>query len=383
MIRLAGDWIDRPETRAVFSMLTRAGHRALFVGGCVRDALLEESVGDIDIATDAAPERVMELAEGADLKTAPIGAAHGTITVISGGKPHEVTTFRKDMETDGRRAVVAYTSSVSEDARRRDFTMNALYAEPDGELIDPLGGLVDLRARRVRFIEDARARIREDYLRILRFFRFFAWYGDPRAGLDAEGLDACAELSRGLDGLSRERVGAEMRKLLAASDPAGAMEGMAASGCLARILPGARHDALARLVGLESKAGASPDPIRRLAAMRGDGVAEKLRLSRADARRRDMISDAALGDVEPAELGYRLGRDTARDAMLVRAALAGTLAPEGADKAIARGATARFPLRAKDLASRLDGPALGAALKEAENRWIASGFRLSRKELLD
>ena len=383
MIRLAGDWIDRPETRAVSSMLTRAGHRALFVGGCVRDALLGESVGDIDIATDATPERVTELAEGADLKTAPIGAAHGTITVISGGKPHEVTTFRKDMETDGRRAVVAYTSSVSEDARRRDFTMNALYAEPDGVLIDPLGGLGDLRARRVRFIEDARARIREDYLRILRFFRFFAWYGDPRAGLDAEGLAACAELSRGLDGLSRERVGAEMRKLLAASDPAGAMEGMAASGCLARILPGARNDALARLVGLECEAGASPDPVRRLAAIRGDGVAEKLRLSRADARRRDMITDAAFGDAGPAELGYRLGRDAARDAILVRTALAGTPTPVGAEEAIMRGATARFPLRAKDLAPRLAGSALGAALKEAENRWIASGFRLSRKELLD
>nr|MDA3889890.1 CCA tRNA nucleotidyltransferase [Allgaiera sp.] len=217
-MKITGAWLTRPETRAVCAALTGAGHRALFVGGCVRNALLGVAVADIDIATDAAPETVTILAENAGLKAVPTGIDHGTITVVSGGIAHEVTTFRRDVETFGRHATVAFTADPAEDAARRDFTMNALYATPEGEVLDPLGGLPDLQARRLRFVGDPASRIREDYLRILRFFRFHAWYGDQQEGLDPEGIAACAENLDGLAGLSRERIGTEMRKLLSAPD---------------------------------------------------------------------------------------------------------------------------------------------------------------------
>ena len=217
LTRVGGAWLDAPETQGVMAVLAGGGHRALAVGGCVRNALIGVPVADVDLATDALPERVAALAEAAGMKAVPTGIAHGTITVVSRGVPHEVTTFRRDVETDGRHAVVAYTGEVAEDAARRDFTMNALYAEADGRLVDPLGGLPDLIARHLRFVGDAEARIREDHLRILRFFRFHAWYG--RGPLDTEGLAACARLAEGVERLSGERVGSEMKRLLAAPDP--------------------------------------------------------------------------------------------------------------------------------------------------------------------
>ena len=211
----------------------------------------------------------MALAAAAGLAAVPTGIDHGTVTLLSDGQPFEVTTFRRDVETFGRHATVAFSTDIAEDAARRDFTMNALYAEPDGTLVDPLGGLADLRARRVRFVGDPARRIAEDYLRILRFFRIHAWYGDPAGGLDPEGLAACAALQEGLDSLSRERVGAEIAKLLAARDPAPAVAAMAATGILARVLPGADPRALAPLVHLEAGAGLAPRWQRRLAALGG------------------------------------------------------------------------------------------------------------------
>lgn len=382
MMRIAADWITRPETRAVCAALTGAGFQALFVGGCVRNALYGQPVNDIDIATDARPETVMALAGAAGLHAIPTGIDHGTVTVASGHLPHEVTTFRRDVETDGRRAVVAFADNPEDDAHRRDFTMNALYATPEGEIVDPLGGLADLRARRVRFIDDADLRIREDYLRILRFFRFHAWYGDPAEGLDAEGLAACAANSGGIETLSAERMGAEMKKLLAAPDPAPSVAAMAQAGVLARVLPGADARALPVMVHLEQGAGVAPDGLRRLALIADETAAERLRLSKAEGRRIAHIRDA-LGTVEPpAALAYRLGAEVAGDVMLCRAALFETVLPEGWQGDIATGAAAEFPVKAADLMPALQGPTLGAKLKEIEARWVASGFSLSRDELL-
>ena len=208
MMKIEADWLSDPGPRAVIEALARGGHRALYVGGTVRNALLGLAPGDIDIATDARPERVMELAAAAGLKPVPTGFDHGTVTVVAGHRGIEVTTFRRDVETDGRRAVVAFSDAIEHDAERRDFTMNALYATAGGEVIDPLGGLPDLLARRVRFVGDPAARIAEDSLRILRFFRFHACYGDPEGGIDAEGLAACAAGVDGIAALSRERIGA-------------------------------------------------------------------------------------------------------------------------------------------------------------------------------
>ena len=211
-MRVTGDWLTSADTQAVLGMLTEAGHQAYAVGGCTRNALLGVPVADVDIATSATPEEVVQLAGAAGLKPIPTGLEHGTITVVSNGEPHEVTTFRNDVDTDGRRATVAFSDNISDDAVRRDFTVNALYVEADGTLHDPLGGLPDIKARRFRFIEAAAQRIEEDYLRILRFFRFTAWYGDPSAGLDVEGLAACATHVDGISKLSKERLGGHSRK---------------------------------------------------------------------------------------------------------------------------------------------------------------------------
>ncbi len=291
MTRIAADWLDEAPARAVTGALGASGHVVLYVGGCVRNALLGRAVADIDLATDAEPEAVMALAEAAGLRAIPTGIEHGTVTVLADGRPFEVTTFRRDVETFGRRAVVAFTSDIAEDAARRDFTMNALYARPDGAVVDPLGGLADLRAGRVRFVGEPSERIAEDYLRILRFFRIHAWYGDAEGGLDAEGLAACAAAVEGLGLISRERVGAEMAKLLAAPDPAPAVAAMAASGILGAVLPGADARALAPLVHAEAAAGVAPRWQRRLGAMGWqEDWADALRLSRSDARTLATIS---------------------------------------------------------------------------------------------
>jgi len=366
----------------VCRVLTDAGFRALFVGGCVRNTLLGTPVRDIDIATDARPETVSTLAEQAGLKVIPTGIEHGTVTLVADGLAHEVTTFRRDVETDGRRAVVAFTDRVEEDALRRDLTMNALYAEADGTVVDPLGGLEDLAARRIRFIENAEDRIREDYLRILRFFRFHAWYGDPDGGLDPDGLAACAALVEGLDGLSKERVGSELLKLLAAPDPAPAAAAFQATGGLPRLLPGADTRALPVLVALEQEQRVEPDPVRRLAALGGHGHAAALRLSRRDARRLRVTSDAVSGVMGPAELGYRLGRDMALDIVLLRAALMELPVAASARAEIAKGAIATFPVSAVDLDPGVQGAAIGEKLRALETIWIAEGFEPGRDDLL-
>jgi poly(A) polymerase len=382
-MRIAGDWIAAPATQTVFDALEAGGHRAYFVGGCVRNALLGQAVTDIDISTDAVPAEVIRLAEAAELNPVPTGIDHGTITVVSGGIVHEVTTFRRDVETDGRRAVVAFSTDVLDDARRRDFTMNALYADRTGVVIDPLGqGVADLAARRIRFIEDAEARIREDYLRILRFFRFHAWYGHPDDGIDPEALAPIAENSAGLESLSRERVGHEMRRLLAAPDPAPSLAAMAVTGVLARVIPGAEPRFVAPLIHAEGALGVAPDAMRRLAALGGEDADAALKLSKAEARRLSELTQAVGVEAGVAALGYRLGAEAAVDAALLRAAFGGVPPDPAAPEEARRGAAAVFPVTAADLMPKLTGPSLGARLKELEERWIASDFSLGREALL-
>ncbi|EEE37614.1 polyA polymerase family protein [Rhodobacteraceae bacterium KLH11] len=382
MKRITEDWITANATQDVCAALTAGGAQALFVGGCVRNALLRAPVSDIDIATDARPGHVIELAQKAGLKPIPTGIDHGTVTIVSGGTPHEVTTFRRDVETDGRRAVVAFSDKVEEDAARRDFTMNALYARPDGTILDPLDGLRDLQARRVRFIGEAEKRIREDYLRSLRYFRFHAWYGDADAGFDADALGAIAANLDGLETLSRERVGAEMLKLLAAPDPAPSVAAMRSAGVLAQLLPGADDTALAILVKLEQDAGATPEPIRRLAAVAPVEVAKTLRLSRAQLQRLTRMRDEAMATTSVAELGYRYGAEGGLHETLLRCAFLEQPWSNDLADALEHGAAASFPIKATDLIPAFTGPALGAKLAELEARWIASDFALGREELL-
>lgn len=374
-MRVHGDWLQHAGTQALCRVLEADGFQALFVGGCVRNALIGAPVNDIDIATDAKPETVIKLAKAAGFKVIPTGIDHGTVTVIAQGAVHEVTTFRQDIETDGRHAVVRFSDSLPEDAARRDFTMNALYARANGEVVDPLGGLPDLLVRRVRFVGDAEARITEDYLRILRFFRFFAWYGDPEQGVDAEGLAACALYSTGIETLSRERVGAEFRKLLAAPDPSLAVAAMAQSGVLAASLPGSDGKALPILVHFGGQSWLS-----RLAVL--GGAFETLRLSRADLAQVTLIREE-LGSLRPAqELGYLHGPEVAASIILCRAAMFEAEPPNNWQADIAKGAGAVFPVAAADLIATYQGKALGDRLRSLERRWIDSGFALTQDALL-
>ena len=376
-------WLIDPDAQIVCRAIAAGGHQILFVGGCVRNALLGRADSDVDLATDARPERVMDLAKAAGLKAVPTGIDHGTITVVSGGKGFEITTFRRDVETDGRRAVVAFSDTIHDDASRRDFTMNALYCTPEGQVIDPLGGgLPDLRAGRVRFIEDPNARITEDYLRILRYFRFYAWYADPTEGFDPDALDAISRNSDGLETLSAERVGAEMRKLLAAPDPAPAIAQMRQTGVLQVILPGSDDTWLGPVVHQQDTLGRSCDWQVRLAALGGEEVADRLRLSKADARKLGDLRDLGFGAMPLPEVAFRYGAEMAIGALILRTASAGRHVLKSELDAIEEGASAEFPVKARDLMPDYTGKALGDQLEVLKHRWIASRFSLSKADLL-
>ncbi len=380
MTRLDADWLNAEATQSVFALLEDAGHQVYAVGGCVRDAVLGRSVSDIDLSTSARPDVVVALAETAGLRVIPTGLEHGTVTVVIGDMPFEITTFRRDVETDGRRAVVDFSDKIEEDALRRDFTMNALYCDPRGLIDDPMGGLADLNSGRVRFIEDAETRIREDYLRSLRYFRFHAWYGDPDKGFDPDALDAIARNVDGLAFLSHERVGAEVKRLLLAPDPAPSVAAMRTTGVLSAILPGADDTGLAPLVAFESEVGAEPDAMRRLAVLGGADVANLLRLSRREAERlRDIRRSVGK---TASELGYRLGAAIGRDVLLVSAALFGVPVATEDLVEVATAADQEFPVKAADLMPEYTGPLLGARIKQLEKAWIESGFHLDRDALM-
>ncbi|WBU60201.1 CCA tRNA nucleotidyltransferase [Paracoccus albus] len=376
-MRVSAAFLDDPALRRVLTMLENGGHRAFVVGGAVRNAVLGQPVDDIDIATDAIPLRVVELATAEGLKTVPTGIEHGTVTVIANGTPFEVTTFRRDVETDGRNATVAFSDRIEDDAARRDFTMNALYATASGKVLDPVGGWPDLRRRVLRFVGDPTARIREDYLRILRFFRFYAWYADSSAPGATEAITAEKE---GLPRVSAERIGAEMRKLLSAPDPSHALALMAQTGVLSFVLAGADISAMPALIEAEKTDGTSPDWLRRLSLIAAQVDLAGLRLSRAETNRLKALTLAA--ELSPAEAGYYHGQALAHDAMLVRLARREPL-PEDWQEQVGRAANAALPIAATDLMPDLQGAALGRGLKAAEELWLASGFSSERAALIE
>ena len=381
MTRITAPWLTSPDTARLFDLFTQHGFQLLCVGGCVRNSLFGVPVSDIDMASDARPDDVIRMAEAAQLRVIPTGIDHGTVTVISGGTSYEITTFRSDVDTDGRHATVAFSNDHIEDAKRRDFTFNALYVGRDGTVLDPVQGLPDIAARQVRFIGDAQARITEDTLRILRFFRFFAWYGDPDGGIDPEGLAACAQGAEGLEGLSAERIGTEMIKLLSAPDPSRAIAAMQASGVLARVMPGADAALLPVLVHFE--AGHPAAWTRRALTLGGQTLKDRWRLSKADAEVLSHGQDALNSNADLSEIAYRHGANLARDVALTRAASLQQPPAEDLEATLSKAASATFPVKAADLMPTLQGPALGARLKELEARWIASGFTLTKAALLE
>jgi poly(A) polymerase len=389
--RLEADWLKKGAVAELLALLDRDGEEARVVGGAVRNTLLGEPVGDIDIATTALPTKVMRRAEAAGLKAVPTGIEHGTITVVAEGHPHEVTTLREDVETDGRRAKVVFGRDWQRDAARRDFTMNALSVSRDGGIHDYVGGLDDLAARRVRFIGEPATRIAEDYLRILRFFRFHAAYG--HGAPDAAGVAACIAARDGLERLSRERVKMEIFKLLTAAHPVAALAIMSEAGLLIMVLGGVPLLAsLSNMIKSELSLGFAADPVRRLGALAlftvedAARLRDRLRLANAEHERLHSMADgwwriaSATAEQDGRPALYRLGRTRFVDRVL----LAWTRSPQGmADcgwhdlaRLPERWAAPEFPLKAADLMQRgvAKGPALGAALRAAEEVWIAADF---------
>ncbi len=386
-----------PETMAVMNVLHDGGAAARFVGGCVRDTLLHRPIRDIDIATDAPPERVMVLMHDAGYTVVATGVAHGTVTAVIGGKSFEITTLRHDVETDGRHATVAFTGDWEADAARRDLTMNALSLETDGVLHDPFGGRADLEAGRVRFVGDPGQRITEDVLRLLRFFRFQAHYG--KVPPDDAALSACRTMAPMLESLSAERVRSEFLKLLEAPDPVPTLMLMRDLDVLAHFLPEAsKIDRLARLVRIESALAAFPaDPLRRLAAvlrMDAEGVksiAARLRLSNAE---RDYLAMSLRLDVAPPldpaarrRYIYRHGVSAFRERGLLGWADASE--PVDADWCDLLDAAGEwqpevFPLTGADILARQvsRGPDVGALLAAVEDWWIAGDFQADRQACL-
>lgn len=384
-------WMRAPETLAVLSALAGDGGEARFVGGCVRNALLGRAVEDIDIATPLTPDAVTKRLHAAGLGAVPTGIEHGTVTAVANGKPYEITTLRRDVATDGRHAIVAFTTDWAEDARRRDFTMNALYALPGGAVFDLVGGVADLKAGRVRFVGDPTTRIREDYLRILRLFRFQAWYG--KGELDPAALHAAASERGGLQKLSGERIAKEMLKLLAADHPLACLRAMAAAAILPEIMPGALSMArLERLVKIDADAFFTPDPVLRLAALLPDDpvaareLSERWRLSNADRIRLEDLAGGRerivsyLSIREVRKFLYRLGKQRFRDRVFLRWA-------EDAKESNAvqwRALLAMgdswtrpdFPLTGREVmaAGVPEGPLVGQVLAEVEEWWIDSDF---------
>ncbi len=385
-------WLTAPATQSVLAAITSGGGDARIVGGAVRNTLLGHPVTDIDIATTVRPEDVLARATQAGLTAVPTGLAHGTVTVIAGHRPFEVTTLRHDVETHGRHATVAFTEDWVSDAHRRDFTINALYCDAQGRLYDATGGLADLAARRVRFIGHADDRIREDFLRILRFYRFTAHYGD--GSIDRQGHDACAALQEGLDRISAERIRAELMKLLAAPHAAVVVSEMNEAGILARVL-GAPADLItfARLVAIETGYGLPPDPVRRLyalAVLDHAGAArlrDRLRLSKAEYER---LADLTLPDraFDPCETAdrarcyiYRRGAATYRDGVLIAWARDLAAAPSSAAHGERLGLADHWrppvlPVSGKDVIALgiPPGPEIGHILEMLDQWWMTAGF---------
>ena len=391
------DWLRHGEVARLLAALDCDGEEARVVGGAVRNALLNLAVDEIDVATTAVPDEVVRRVTGAGWKSVPTGIEHGTVTVVIDGKPFEVTTLRQDVETYGRHAKVAFGRDWRTDAERRDFTINALSASAAGKVHDYVGGIADIAARRVRFIGEPRERIAEDFLRILRFFRFHAWYGDGAP--DTAGLHASILARAGLETLSRERVRMELLKLLLAPRPTPTLVVMAETGILGLVLGGVPLLAgFENMAKVEAATGRGADAVRRLGALNvlvredAERLAERLRLSNAEAERLVALEHwwrvkPESGEQAAHALLYRLGPQSFADQVLLAWSRSAAGAADRAWHAFAnlpqRWTVPAFPLKAADFIARgvVPGPGLGAAIRTAEQAWIAADFPAERAAL--
>ena len=392
-------WLSDAATVRVVAALDTGPSTVRFVGGCVRDAIRGDAVKDVDLATVHPPEKIIELLEAANIKAVPTGLGHGTITAVADGKPYEVTTLRTDVETFGRHAEVAFTEDWRADAERRDFTMNAVYADPDGTLFDPVAGVADAQAGRVRFIGDADQRIQEDFLRILRFFRFSARFDGQ--DLDESGVDACARNKGGLKQLSGERVQTELLLLLASPSALPVLHVMKGSGVLDEVLPEvAALEAAGRLIDAEAQVNRPPDALLRLAAIVGDKpaaleIAKRLKFSNDMKHRLEAALDiteapmASFDDSDIRRLLYKLGRQTSFDRILLSWARDADTSHGPAWQSVFDKVQTldepKFPLAGRDVIKLgvAPGTDVGTYLDHVERWWIENDFAPDRAALLN
>lgn len=368
-------------TKKLFKVFAGRGHKIYFVGGCVRDCLLGLPLKDIDLATTALPSEIIKVAKENEFKAIKTGIQFGTITLICERVQYQVTTFRQDIETDGRKAVVSFSKCITTDASRRDLTINALYADIDGTVVDPLNVLTDLNNRKIKFIGNPQQRILEDHLRILRFFRFLAWFQKRNTEIDPESLKACICLKEKLMTLSGERIGTEMKTLLSATNPIKTLELMAKTGILQLVIPNAKLHQLHTLIKFEKQFKCSRKWTTRIALMTNSKLKTIWKLSNAEHKLITRLQQLKQREDSIQKIAYLYGKEIAYQSTVIRSAISKDNL-KNIDTRITLGITSVFPVTAKDLAENHQGRELGKMLKKLQDIWIDSDFSLTKMDLL-
>ena len=375
-------WLRNPSAQKLSKLYKNFGYQVLFVGGCVRNTILKMPVTDIDLATDAQPEEIIKIAKENNIRFVPTGLAHGTITLIIDNKNYQITTFRTDFDHDGRYAKVEFTESLLLDASRRDLTINALYCNHVGEVIDPLNGLDDIKKQKIKFIGNPNERIKEDNLRILRFFRFQAIYGNKNLEIDSIALEACHNHKSKLAALSKERITSELRKILSAPNPLKVIIKMNETGVLNELFQKVSIDSLAAYLKTEEKFKININWLGRLLSLQVTQEEESLKLTRCEFKFLKQTKSAIENQIHVLEFSYYNGVENGKIYSILQNFRHNIILSKNLLNQINSLATKKFPITAKDLMPEIRGKKLGEALRSLEDRWIKSNFTLSKKELL-
>lgn len=375
-------WLRNPSAQKLSKLYKSFGYQVLFVGGCVRNTILKMPVTDIDLATDAQPEEIIKIAKENNIRFVPTGLAHGTITLIIDNKNYQITTFRTDFDHDGRYAKVEFTESLLLDASRRDLTINALYCNHVGEVIDPLNGLDDIKKQKIKFIGNPNERIKEDNLRILRFFRFQAIYGNKNLEIDSIALEACHNHKSKLAALSKERITSELRKILSAPNPLEVIIKMNETGVLNELFQNVSIDSLEAYLKTEEKFKININWLGRLLSLQVTQEEESLKLTRCEFKFLKQTKSAIENQIHVLEFSYYNGVENGKIYSILQNFRHNIILSKNLLNQINSLATKKFPITAKDLMPEIRGKKLGEALRSLEDRWIKSNFTLSKKELL-
>lgn len=380
--KLENNWLNQPSAQCLSKAFKNYGHQALFVGGCVRNSILKVPVTDIDMATDALPETIIRISKENNFKFIPTGLTHGTITIIIDKIAYQITTFRSDIANDGRHAKVEFTTSLLLDASRRDLTINALYCDSNGKIIDPLNVLKDLNNRIIKFIGDPNKRIAEDYLRILRFFRFQAIYGNELLEINLPALNACREHKSQLATLSKERTTSELRKLFSSNNPTRTIIKMIDTGILNQLFESCSVNSFVSYIKAEKKYKIKINWIGRLLSLQGSNIEEVLTLTRRELKMIKYTKKAIKQNMPIFEFSYYNGMEYGIMYLLLQHGMKKTILNKISINKVSSIVTRKFPVTAKDLMPKLKGKKLGDELKKLESQWIKSDFTLNKNQLL-